>query len=75
MAKLSLKDATALAESEWDPVWSVEEIDTPPGSVVRHAESEHYGKQISQQFRVRLWHGNGPLHFIAILSDGGAVIK
>jgi len=76
--RLTYEQAVTLAKSEWDSVFRVDEIETKPGAVVRNIEgkmAQHYGKQISQQWKVTLHSGSGPVHYIAVLVDGGAVLK
>ena len=67
-----------LAESEWDPVFRIEEHAVPrngvpaPGSQL---EREAPGKRVIQQWKVMLHSSTGPIHWIAILNDGSAHIK
>lgn len=75
--KLTLAEAKKLADSEWDYLFRVEEVETPAGTVARRTSGpleKHYGAPIAQQFRVRLHSATGPLHWIAILEDGSALL-
>jgi hypothetical protein len=66
-------EATKMASNRWGHLWSVEEVDTKPGTVMRRTEgplAKHHGEPIAQQFKVRLHSNTGPLHWIAIREDG-----
>jgi hypothetical protein len=78
VVKLTHDEAVKLAQSEWDAVFRVDEVETKPGAVVRNIEgamAKHYGKAITQQWKVSLHSSTGPVHYIAVLADGGAVLK
>lgn len=69
----SFYEVKAMATNRWPDLWSVEEIDTPPGTVVRRTEGEmakHRGKRLAQQFKVRLHSNTGPMHWVAVREDG-----
>jgi peptidoglycan hydrolase-like protein with peptidoglycan-binding domain len=66
-------EVTKMAKNRWEPVWSVEEVDTRPGTVIRRTEgplAKYRGQRVEQQFKVRLHSSTGPLHWIAIREDG-----
>jgi hypothetical protein len=73
VGRLTRAQAQRLAQDEWDYVWSVEEVPTPAGTVVRRVEGKmgaYHGTPIVQQFRVRLHSNTGPQHWIAIRANG-----
>lgn len=75
---MTVREAWKTAENQWPDMFRVEEVETRPGTVMRRVEgkmSVHYGKPVSQQFKVRLHSYSGPVHWIAVLADGSVLVE
>lgn len=73
MRPYSYYEVKKMAENQWPDLWSLEEVDTPPGSVIRRIEGrmgKYRGQAIAQQFKARLHSSTGPLHWIVVREDG-----
>jgi hypothetical protein len=67
-----------LAKSEWDAVYIIEKLDVLRGGVPApgsELERKAPGRKVKEQWKVYLHSYTGPVHFIAILDDGSAMLK